>query len=93
MTFIQRNSIDDRLRTNIVSKNYEVGDLIHYTGKCYNYNNFYAVINRMTETSIDIEVLEWKLNQNTGLHEFKSLEPRVVFTNLTGRRAFEKINI
>ena len=90
MTFIQRKSIADRLNTNIGNIDYEVGDLICYRGKCYSNNNFYAVINRMTQTSIGIEVLEWYFNQNTGVHEFKSFEPRIEYRNLT-RRPFEKI--
>lgn len=90
MIFVQRNNIVNRLNTNIGSSDYEVGDLIHYNGKCYNHNNFFAVITKTTQNSINIEVLEWSVNQITGVHEFRSLEPRIEYNNLTKRR-FEKI--
>ncbi len=48
MTFIQRKSIAKDLIL-IGNIDYEVGDLICYRGKCYNNNNFYAVINRLTQ--------------------------------------------
>jgi hypothetical protein len=90
MTFVQRNCIVDRLNTNIVNSDYEVGDLIYYKGKCYNHNNFYAIITKKTKNSMDIEVLEWSVNQITGVHEFRSLEPRIEYNNLT-KRPFKKI--
>ena len=36
---------------------YNIGDIIHYPGKCYDHNDFYAYIYHITNTGISITVL------------------------------------
>lgn len=68
-------------------KKFEVGNIIHYTGKVYDCNNFYAKIDNITSKGMDITLLDMKVIDNNAL--FFNTKKR--FTGLT-RRPFYVLN-
>lgn len=48
-----------------VIKPWQVGDLIHYPGKCNAHNNFYARVDHITPKSMNFTVLDMITEGNT----------------------------
>lgn len=59
------SNISEKKHIGIDTNSYDVGSIIHYKGKCFDLCNFYAKIDKMTKTSIDITVLELEYANDT----------------------------
>ena len=58
--------LEQKIECNIVDKvkQYDVGNIIYYPGKCYGHSKFYAKIDSVSETSMSITVLKMEKLQN-----------------------------
>ena len=61
-------------RIGIDNDEYNIGDIIHYTGKVYDHNDFYAYIHHITNTNISITLL---------IKEESNADEEVIFYNTT----------
>lgn len=54
-------------------KNFKIGDIIFYSGKCYQYSNFYACIDKVNKLGLDITILELEYdNENINFYKTDS---------------------
>lgn len=82
-------SVNNKTKYNMedVPKDYSVGNIIYYSGTCYDFSNFYARIDNITPTSMDFTILELEYDgDNIHFYETDSK-----LTRLT-RRPFYVIN-
>ena len=45
-------------------KKYKIGDIIYYSGKCHEYSKFYACIDKINQTGMDITILELEYDKD-----------------------------
>ena len=76
-------ALNNKTKYNIddVVKNYNVGDIIYYSGKCHNFSQFYAKIDNITPTSMGITVLELEYEDD----KINFYETDSSISGLTGR--------
>lgn len=62
---ITKHHMDD------LEKKYNTGDIIFYSGKCHHYSKFYATIDKISKSGMNITLLELEYDENN-VHFYKT---------------------